>query len=705
MSKPSSRKLVVVVAIGALLAVLVGGGAAIWFFVLGRGVPGTASSPPVPTSPGGVWQSEVLSSMDANGQVSRTAALEAFAMTYGPIPGVEAKRGDATVPFCGMEVLALLAPHYAKLEPEKKAAIAAAVRGGTSAKATRNQPPPSLFVPPGYDDLLLELAEAGGAPRTPSDAERAFVEGTLQEGRAFIEPHAPRGTPFRLKLLYKPIEFLAGTGSRDWTGAEAFIPVALEARTQPMSSHPECYIRLGTWASNPANGRAAKAALIHELFHCYQYAHFSGSYLQIFGGAPNPLPLWIREGTAAWVGEAAVGGGQGFYADGWGSFYLLSNHYDLYRGSYSAYGFFETLASQGDDVWPRIWNGLTPGVDNDTHFAQVMGRDIAKLDKVPSAAFKRPEWGAAWTFPSRIFSPGLADTRRRTHQAGFMAPGASSLSLDADPGEQWISRVEIRNAELVDVAGNGVGRMHVGADDFAFNGAFRRVYCFTGTCQCPDGRNPFGVVPQRVTGTELLFAYTGVPTRGAGILVSSATIAGSCSRDEPDGGAPNLTIDPCLVGTWKLDKRYTQARYAETLGAYGVEVLGLHGGQTLEIRSTRAFTHSMDPMVVQARSLAAASDMVLTFGGAATGKVGSYGGTPTSPGGQCRSRGAVVFKRVSGNIDVSYKARVGLHVADDTKNLSDAIGSGSASYRVYGDKLYLVPNEPGGVPSAYDRQR
>lgn len=236
-----------------------------------------------------------------------------------------------------------------------------------------------------------------------------------------------------------------------------------------------------------------------------------------------------------------------------------------------------------------------------------------------------------------------------------------------------------------------------------------KVYCFTSTCRCPNGQNPFGVEPQSIRGDEIMIATTGLPNSGGSLLLSTKSIATACTNDAgADAGVlpTPTTIDPCLVGTWRLDTDHAKLRFNEKLAQYGVMVNGVTGGQLLEIRADRGFSHKMLPMIVSARALGSlAFDMTLELGGTSSGRAGSIGGTPAPPNGICRSRGMVVFDRTSGNIGVKYSARVGTNSNDGIKNLSEAVQPGSASYRVIGDVLFMTPNERDGIESSYRRQR
>jgi hypothetical protein len=276
--------------------------------------------------------------------------------------------------------------------------------------------------------------------------------------------------------------------------------------------------------------------------------------------------------------------------------------------------------------------------------------------------------------------------------------------VSAEPGEQKVQAFEIRGVDLVKVSGLGAGHAVAGGrNDLRFNPRFEQVYCFTSRCACPDGRNPFGAAPLSVQGTDLTLAMTGLPTRGASMMVQGATIADACGAS--DAGAPLPTaLDPCLVGTWRLDVNHATGQYGARLARGGVIVQGLRGGQVLEIQPSRTFTHRMLPMAVLARIPAAAgTDMALDFTGSASGTVGSRGGTPARPGEGCRSSGTVSFGRVASDIAVRYRVRVGMHGLDSDRSLADAVQPGAAHYRVVGDRLTLVPDVPESLESVYTR--
>ena len=69
------------------------------------------------SEPATVWE-EFLVEMDDDGRVSKETALEAFALAYGPIPGVEVRAGDHG-PVASMTAQSWLSHHMDELTPEQ----------------------------------------------------------------------------------------------------------------------------------------------------------------------------------------------------------------------------------------------------------------------------------------------------------------------------------------------------------------------------------------------------------------------------------------------------------------------------------------------------------------------------------------------------------------------------------------------------------
>lgn len=128
--------------------------------------------------------------------------------------------------------------------------------------------------------------------------------------------------------------------------------------------------------------------IAHEVTHCFQDEMMSLEYLS--------NSSWIIEGTAAWVGEAYVGG-SGLFQNIWANY--ETPIYKMFSQSYSAIGFWSHVAQVPEvDFWtilPTIFDSTT-GISNQDLNTVIDLIGIDAYSSWPAGRARQPSWGPAW---------------------------------------------------------------------------------------------------------------------------------------------------------------------------------------------------------------------------------------------------------------------------------------------------------------------
>lgn len=523
-----------------------------------------AEAPPAPRAAGaggGVWRS-VSRGITPDGTVPYETALQAFAVAYGPVPGASGGAADSSVPFCGTETLRWIAAYAGRLNEAQRRAVVEHLRATRpppiAAQLTWHQSAQELWHADWHnqDNFLHSFRTTfTESDYTPTPAERAAFDEALVEARALFDPLSGGSTPFSVNPIFRGSWCLGEPGSCfPGVGAEAL--VIPNHGGEAMSAQRVCHVRVGLRALRDlvARNPGGKAVLFHEIFHCYQYAHFPGTYAA-WADAASTNPWWI-EGAASWAGEAAVHGSNSPYARDWWSYYLSRQPWSLFGSQYDAIGFYETLARQGVDVWSK----LLPLLNRQSNFARLefmVDSGTSRLDAVTSAAHRNAALGAPWTLNSPLIPPDLR-TGRAPQDRGIL-PRGNAMSVVAFPGQQQLNRWDFGDGvAFVYLTGGGIGRASFGPNrEQTFGPGVLQMWCREPPCTCPDGSNPRGVPAVEVPrDAALVLAHTGNFRSDGEVMVRAMTREEACGAPDAavDAPPPPGRCDPCLDGAWHIDK-------------------------------------------------------------------------------------------------------------------------------------------------------
>jgi von Willebrand factor type D domain len=452
------------------------------------------------------WE-RTLDGIRPDGSITPQLALRAFAIAYGPLPGVKRPPGPLGVPDTGTDAIALVASVWERLTRAQQAAIERAV-------GARHAP---------GSPLQGRSAEAGGTL-----TEDPLLTGLAKKYADYYSARMP--SPVPVMKVYKT--------SEDF-GPEAHT-VGVDAAGNWASGAPtaSCVIRVApkgmALLKNPTGAKAFEYVVAHEVFHCFQFMMYTGTRVP-----------WLREGLADWASYRVTGyTGGTHYPD-----YLKTPTRPLFGRSYDAVGFWGRIEEVGgwDSLWATI-PGIMAEPNQDTAYALAGGTNPGFLGTWPSAAWRMKGAGSAWN----QLSPYPVSTSDVPVLGGVIIGSALLQQVWRHSLSQYLVLPD-PNRPLVNVVGSE-GHLRAGTytQDFGLifgQNADNAWFCFAGKCECPDGA--VSTIPQhRPVGVDrLALALTGGPNRGRGQVVyhSLNEFCQKKQQPKPPEGPGESNGDPHLT--------------------------------------------------------------------------------------------------------------------------------------------------------------
>jgi hypothetical protein len=429
----------------------------------------------------------VLEGIGADGSVTRQLALRAFAIVYGPLPGVKRPRGPLGGPDSGTSAINLVRSVWGQLTPAQQAAI-------------------HRILGVQRDPGLPPLARAAG--------EDPQLEAMAKDYLDWYHGKMP-SVPVPIMKVY--------------TTDEEIGPPADTSPTNVSDGSKHCETRIPpstmAWLGTDKFAKKFDYVLAHEAFHCISYNMYN-AYSE---GTPVP-GQWLADGLATWGGIQATGFVD-FPLDGVAyPKYLWDSSTPLFQRTYDAVGFFGRIEEFGgaENLWAKI-PALFADLDPVKQYAVAGGTQPGFLEGWASGRWRIGAAGPSWTqLKPYWLSPNL-----------ILTPAATitvSAFVDGDPytlqeyvvvGDAKRPLVEIRGYEGYLRAGTIGQDFGLIGDENADNGWF----CFADSCACPAG-SVGSVPPHRPVGAKVLaLALTGGPDAGEGVVYYH-------SVEEFCGGAP-----------------------------------------------------------------------------------------------------------------------------------------------------------------------
>jgi hypothetical protein len=393
-------------------------------------------------------------------RISRKAALDLFALAYGPLPGTKRPPGVTGMIHDGSLAASALLRHWATLTtPQRQAALA-----------------------------LLGLTSAGPAARTSSAAASSLVVSALGDPGYKVDSGLTElaGTirdEYASKLGYTlKSSIVAGFTTTQLTA----LADALSVDDTGNYGGSRCRIRFGPKA--PKGASDLRSWLVaYEVFVCSQIE------LMPFAKKATARP-WAQWGTAMWASLEVrpLPWDPGFVSQfGLAPYFTDCRNSLLNRTSDAAFAFGHTQDTLGD-MWARMQKVLG-GINDDTSvFIQMGGIWPNYLESWASSVVLKAGYSFAWYQGGPIKPPASAacsgspingDTNVAVNKYRLfpyviynVAQDEPLLHIDAKPDHARLSDGQVDTAALLEA-----------------------WFCIDGDCECPEGTEGFPPPAQKLS--------------------------------------------------------------------------------------------------------------------------------------------------------------------------------------------------------------
>ncbi len=443
---------------------------------------------------------KLLAQVSPSGSVSETTALEAVALTYGPLPGIHPPSGGRTRVPSGLPAAAWALRYLPKLKPRLRRAVL-------------------------HD---LGLADPGSSAHIATFGDAGFHQNAslTKAANQWASVYADGGHLAHALGL----TIVAGTTSSPIDGADAdALPV--DAAGAFSLSGPYCRIRV---APGVASGSISylTVVLAHEVFHCFEF--------DLDHSWPSQGD-WLIEGMAEWA-ALSVDRVMTPMAEAWLIDYLQNPSRALFSRTYDASGFWGHSDDTAGSLWPKIREILNAPSD-EARFDDAGGNTTSFLTTWGSSFFQLSNGGPPWTTQSP--EPVLS---------GYEAPpteldtAAGPAAVEAAPYTTAQYAVESSaSAPLLLVSISGSARLGRTQNYTDLSG----VWFCTSTpdaCECPPdttGSTP----PHRQLSDLAPLGLSGDPGSGTHGTLTAATLAEFCKpmQKQSNNGTAASGGDPHLI--------------------------------------------------------------------------------------------------------------------------------------------------------------
>jgi hypothetical protein len=417
-------------------------------------------------------------------RVTKQTAMQAFALAFGPLPGVDVPRTDHGEVGSGDPAIDWLLAYWTRLTTTQRAAATSALRAGWPQASS---PALGTRLPPEQQDLSQR-----------ADAYAREYAARLQLAPTF------QSYVFTKAFAFGKLGPIAVSYGFDAAGGITGTPT-------------RCVIQVNTDRTDPTT---IGEALAREVFHCFQM-QILGSMLRL--GPVAAGEQWLTGGGAVWATCEVEPGlvGQGWYAS-----YLDQRASSLFDRSFDAIGFFSELAqATAASPFASMAAALTAGTDTGSYQALVGTNQEQLLD----------DWAASYADDAQLGPPWTMGGPCRPEQAftGSMLPlGPTTVSdLETLPLAAQLRTLELKPGNYLVTVRVNSGRVRLsapGIDDVIAPKNGDRSYC-VGTCSCAatneDGSRPKPLAVQTAQ-PSLFLALTG--DLGAGEATVTDSLVPSC---------------------------------------------------------------------------------------------------------------------------------------------------------------------------------
>lgn len=449
---------------------------------------------------------------DAEGRLPLETALEIFAGTVAPLPGVTPR----TLPGENQGAAAHLAAQVIllrldELTPEIAAAVEEALFGNIVDEV---EIPPSNSDEGGAsrDSGFLPVSYSPSAPGQGTEIER------LAQLIAKIRPRIESRSGLTLGVPVRA----ARSGETPTTGS-----LVTDAVARPLEEHGSmsaCQVVFYKPAFE--NDRKLEYVVAHELWHCFEFKH-AGTGIR---------REWLIEGQAVWVASEVVD--DPVPVSFWWQQWLITPHRSMWQRSYNALGLYAAAQASGADAFSALIGMYRLG--NEEAVSHLFG-DVPVEDallRVSMSFVRAPAFGPEWETHGR----GVPDAGVRADFQISTSPDRISLKTARPFGALPLDiQVKVTDKDFLRLS--GFGNFTVAAVEFpgvearSFGRSGSLVYCLSERCTCPDGSPPYDLSepPPKIGGPNGVGAVGSLGGGGEfGMRAELSTIEEACG----------------IIGTW-----------------------------------------------------------------------------------------------------------------------------------------------------------
>jgi von Willebrand factor type D domain len=449
---------------------------------------------------------KTLDGIGDDGSITPALALRAFAIAYGPIPGVKRPTGrNLGVPEDGTVAIDLVERVWDQLTAAQRTAI----------------------------DAKLGTSHAGSSRRarsaevlTPSAVFQTLAEKYATIYRAKL-PSVPSPT---MKVFKSDTDYTTKDGAQVWADA-----LTVNAAGGTNTGTPAyCRVRITPFGQTQVGKPFFDLIIAHEVFHCFQAKMM----------APwRSRSAWLIEGSADWAATSVVATSAAVGAGPYKLYLDAAAGKALYARAYDGTGFWHHVdAINGvGSLWPKL-PAIFSAPDDDSSFAAAGGLADNFAQTWASAMYRFTGAGAAW-HQKRPYDISATALQTPTIDVNSSAPLSTALH------QTLLYTVEKDgDRPLVEVSGSqGSLRAGYNKADFGVVGG-TRSFCF-GKCKCPPKTT--GTIPPntKFPASFLTLALTGAGVTGAGTVVYHSLDEYCKKKDDKKGpsGPAESNGDPHLT--------------------------------------------------------------------------------------------------------------------------------------------------------------
>jgi len=439
--------------------------------------------------PSTAW-GKVMAQVRPDGSVSEQTALEAFALSYGGLPGVRVPSGKRTAPVSGDLAFDWVAPYLPKLSARLQRAIDHVMGFAVSGKGAH----------------AANYGDSGFTPNAQLTAEANHWK--LVYALPTFLGH------------YLNLQIVAGRTTtiihNDYTNTDApGDATSVNAAGDRTADGPICRIRI-TPTADEYDNLTISHILAHEVFHCEEFD---------FDPGLAHLGAWASEGLAEWAAETLeptpgyLGVLQG---------YFTSPATPLFTRNYDAEGFWGRIQDSNPGLWQRLPAILGESSPQGQYNA-AGGSSLNFLTTWGSSFFNVPTSGPDWSDSSPQPSP--------YHEPANVIAGSGELLAAPYTTSQYTIEAT-QPLERITVSPPSDALLGQQASRTNLTGV---LFCAgaASSCQCPAGDT--GTVPPSEPMTfPASLGITGDPHGGTSGSVAAIPLSDYCTpkTQTPPPGTP-----------------------------------------------------------------------------------------------------------------------------------------------------------------------